>query len=479
MAFLASSALVLATLVFLGFLAARLGPLSARQRARRHNGCQDPPSYPHKDPLGKDLSELSLEAYKQQRFLDLNEELFEKYGATFKTLTNGKVWIKTKDPKVSKAIYSTFFGKFGLEPIRYERDGFFGDGILVTDGARWKHSRALIRPAFEIAHITNFDRLHRHVGRFMGIIPQDGSTVDLLPLFKRLTLDLSTEFIFGKPMNALSTPDAPVEFLRAFTVAQKGVVTRPSARDAEWQFSCEIVHKYIDQRIEEAVARVSTTGDDSDEGSRYMRLVDELAKVLSVFSPAHDTVAVTLGNLFFHLARNESAWNMLRKEILPTIKQPLTHKLLNSYKYLNWALHETHCITLIAQASQRECLETCILPVGGGIDGKHPLFVEKGTVVETNFRCMHRDKQFWGNDAEDFRPERWELVRPTWEFTPFSGGPRICPALKLVYLECEYIAATLVRNFSTLEIRDPEPRWVEERRLIYQSRNGTLVGLIQ
>jgi len=91
---------------------------------------------------------------------------------------------------------------------------------------------------------------------------------------------------------------------------------------------------------------------------------------------------------------------------------------------------------------------------------------------------MQRDKQFWGVDSEEYRPERWETIRPTWEFTPFSGGPRICPALKLVYIECEYIAARLVREFSKLENRDPEPRWVEERRLIFQSKNGALVGLI-
>lgn len=181
----------LATVAFVRFLTIKFQPRIARWRAVRGSKCQEPPSYPHKDSLGKDLYELSLEAYKQQRFLDLNEELFEKYGSTFKTISSGKVWIKTKDPRVSKAIYATFFDKFGMEPIRYEKNGFFGDGILVTDGARWKHSRGLIRPAFEMAHIANFDRLHRHVDRFLEILPHDGSTVDILPLFKRLVSAVS------------------------------------------------------------------------------------------------------------------------------------------------------------------------------------------------------------------------------------------------------------------------------------------------
>jgi cytochrome P450 len=39
---------------------------------------------------------------------------------------------------------------------------------------------------------------------------------------------------------------------------------------------------------------------------------------------------------------------------------------------------------------------------------------------------MHRRKDIYGEDANEFRPERWETLRPGWEFLPFNGGPRIC-----------------------------------------------------
>ena len=39
---------------------------------------------------------------------------------------------------------------------------------------------------------------------------------------------------------------------------------------------------------------------------------------------------------------------------------------------------------------------------------------------------MHRRKDIYGADAEEFNPERWETVRPGWSFLPFSGGPRMC-----------------------------------------------------
>lgn len=47
---------------------------------------------------------------------------------------------------------------------------------------------------------------------------------------------------------------------------------------------------------------------------------------------------------------------------------------------------------------------------------------------------MHRRKDLYGEDAEDFRPERWnedlplyrDDVNAAWGFLPFSGGPRVC-----------------------------------------------------
>lgn len=39
---------------------------------------------------------------------------------------------------------------------------------------------------------------------------------------------------------------------------------------------------------------------------------------------------------------------------------------------------------------------------------------------------MHRRKDFYGEDSDEFKPERWETLRPGWEYLPFNGGPRIC-----------------------------------------------------
>ena len=146
------------------------------------SGCKEPRTVP-----GVDYAALGRDASKQQRYLDVTGDLFKKYGRTHKIQYSGKTIIRTCDPEVSKAVFSTHFEEFGLQPIRYENaKSFFGNGILITDGEHWKASRALVRPAFDVAHIRNFDRLKRHTDRFIEILPRDGSTIDLLPLLRRL-----------------------------------------------------------------------------------------------------------------------------------------------------------------------------------------------------------------------------------------------------------------------------------------------------
>lgn len=73
------------------------------------------------------------------------------------------------------------------------------------------------------------------------------------------------------------------------------------------------------------------------------------------------------------------------------------------------------------------------MPYGGGHDGKSPLFLKRGALVIYNVFAMHRDKEVFGENAEEFVPERWGTLRPGWGYLPFNGGPRICLGRKFVF----------------------------------------------
>lgn len=76
------------------------------------------------------------------------------------------------------------------------------------------------------------------------------------------------------------------------------------------------------------------------------------------------------------------------------------------------------------------------LPIGGGADGRSPVYIKKGTIVSYNVFAMHRRTDLWGADAKIFRPERWEEnAKHGWEYLPFNGGPRICLGRKFLLIE--------------------------------------------
>lgn len=62
--------------------------------------------------------------------------------------------------------------------------------------------------------------------------------------------------------------------------------------------------------------------------------------------------------------------------------------------------------------NSRTAVTDTVLPVGGGPVGKSPIFIKSGTQVIYQVWAMHRRKDFYGEDAEVFRPERWETLRP-------------------------------------------------------------------
>jgi cytochrome P450 len=156
--------------------------------AIRRHGCKEATKYRHKDPLmGLDYFLGFMNAFKGRYLLDFNKSGFDEYGKTFMVNSFGRRVFKTIDPEVSKAVHATYFPNFGLQGLRYDTaTHLWGNGIIVVDGPHWKHGRALMRPSFDVVHLANMERLRKHTDIFLGLLPQDGSTVDLAPLFKRL-----------------------------------------------------------------------------------------------------------------------------------------------------------------------------------------------------------------------------------------------------------------------------------------------------
>lgn len=127
----------------------------------------------------------------------------------------------------------------------------------------------------------------------------------------------------------------------------------------------------------------------------------------------------------------------------------------------------------------RVALSDATLPVGGGINQTDRVYVPKGSSVVMSYFALHRDPLVFGNDVEDFRPERWESIRPEqWQFMPFGGGNRACLGQQKALVEAAYVLVRMASTFGTLQSRDNAP-WKGELKLTCKSANGCKVALVK
>ena len=131
----------------------------------------------------------------------------------------------------------------------------------------------------------------------------------------------------------------------------------------------------------------------------------------------------------------------------------------------------------MAPTDTRIAYKDTVLPTGGGPDGSAPILVSAGQTVASSSYALHRNSEYWGSDAEAFRPERWETCRVGWHYQPFGGGPRMCPGQNLALTEAAYVLARMAQEWKQCESRDQVLEWVEEMKVTASSKNGVKVAL--
>ncbi|EKG20608.1 Cytochrome P450 [Macrophomina phaseolina MS6] len=431
------------------------------------------------------------------------------------------------EPANIKAILATRFRDYAIAPFRQPAlHAFLGDGIFTTDGPHWAASRAMIRPNFARELVADLGAFEAHFQDLLAAVEvaqtdasgAAGEGFDLQELFFRFTIDSATEFLFGKSVRSLSAAgagDAERRFAEAFAIAQaEGLdlirlgplarVVGARKRLQTGEKAVNVVHQYVDQFVDEAVRfreglekgvgreveqEVEQEVVGGEEKGKYVFL-HELAKqtknkrrlrdeLLNVLLAGRDTTASLLGNLFWVLSKRPDVWKKLREEVEEQLSGTIpTYEKLRGMKYLKWCLNESLRLHPVVPLNSRMCVADTVLPLGGGPDGKAPVFVKKGTITSYSVWAMHRRKDIYGPDADEFRPERWETLRVGWEYLPFNGGPRICVGQQYALTEASFVTVRLAQEFKELRSTDPHDEWQEQIALTLCSGRGCKVALV-
>ncbi|XP_049870032.1 cytochrome P450 4C1-like isoform X2 [Pectinophora gossypiella] len=135
------------------------------------------------------------------------------------------------------------------------------------------------------------------------------------------------------------------------------------------------------------------------------------------------------------------------KEVFEDSTRVTTAGDLARLKYLEVVIKETLRLYPPVPIVMRRVESDVILPSG--------ITVPSDCGVVVNIWALHRDPRYWGEDAEQFRPERFidvPLKHPA-QFMPFSHGPRNCPGTQYAMTAMKTVLATLLRNYRIIPAR--------------------------
>ncbi|MCJ1386172.1 hypothetical protein MMC17_009298 [Xylographa soralifera] len=172
-----------------------------------------------------------------------------------------------------------------------------------------------------------------------------------------------------------------------------------------------------------------------------------------------------LSSFFYYILRNPACYAKLLQELdtqLPardysSLKCDVDFTLAQKLPYMQACIQETYRM----HPASAVLLERVVPAAGANISGEQ---IPGGTVVGVSSWTVHRNKAVFGDDAKDFRPERWleaseEKVRlMERSMLHFGAGNHLCLGKNISAREIYKVVPSLLRTFK-VELVDPEKEW--------------------
>lgn len=173
-----------------------------------------------------------------------------------------------------------------------------------------------------------------------------------------------------------------------------------------------------------------------------------------------DTTANTVAWSLYELAKNPELQEKLRAELNEA--GPDESVDYDRLPILNALLKEILRLYSTVPQTERVAAKDSVLPLSAPITtpaGKviTEIPVKKGQHLVIAISSYHRLTSVWGDDAEEFRPERWldgtaaasgASIGPYSNLLAFLGGSRTCIGWRFSLAEMQIIVAELVRKFA-------------------------------
>ncbi|KAL6126021.1 hypothetical protein ACLB2K_074072 [Fragaria x ananassa] len=343
---------------------------------------------------------------------------------TYRLLGLFRSEIYTSDPANVEYILKSNFDNYGKGWYNYNiLMDLLGDGIFAVDGEKWRQQRKISSHEFSTRMLRDFSSVIFQKGAAklaykLSEIATSNQTIEIQDVFMKLALDSIFQVAFGTALdNMCESSEEGKSFGDALD--NSSALTLFRFVDVFWR-----IKKFLNVGSE-ALLRKNT------------KIVDDF-----VYKWREKT--------FYHVQEKisqevEQVTGMKKITNISEFASSLSEDVLEKMQYLHAAITETLRIYPAVPVDGKMCFSDDTLPDG--------FSVRKGTFVAYQPYAMGRMKTLWGDDAEQFKPERWldengifQQESP-FKFTAFQAGPRICLGKEFAYRQMKILSAVLLGCF--------------------------------
>uniref|UniRef100_A0A7E4V4S3 Cytochrome P450 n=1 Tax=Panagrellus redivivus TaxID=6233 RepID=A0A7E4V4S3_PANRE len=431
------------------------------------------------------------------------KEWTQKYGNTYGIYEGLRRVLVISDPDM---VHEMFVKKF--EYFHGRKNSVIFGNVDTSDrvhvfnarGARWKRLRTITTPSFSVSSLRRIYPIVEDACNvttsFLDKAYAKNEAFNIHPYFHELTMDVICRVAMGqKGTLQFQNPDVELvknvflgfgasnierymylapsiaEYTLKILIAYNALTSAPIQRVFNKTGAAvreRIIQKekglgpppgehndFIDVYAE-LIADKIQDGTFEKSGGKVIKHMteDEIVGQCLVFLLAgFDTTANTLALTCWFLAKYPKIQDRLIEEIddvCGDASKPISYDQLVELKYTDCVMKEVLRIHPIAPfAASRECMEPTTL-------GNIP--IEKGTCVMTDVLTLHKDKSVWGDDADEFNPDRFFDFTPRMQnaFMGFGNGVRTCIGMRLAYIEEKLMLATMLRKYKIVAASETE-----------------------
>ncbi|URE12660.1 secologanin synthase-like [Musa troglodytarum] len=344
-------------------------------------------------------------------------------------------------------------------------------GVSTLDGEEWARRRRVINPAFHLEKLKEMVPAFLKscvdmVERWRNLTSPEGSCeVDVWNEFQNLTGDVISRTAFGssykegKKIFELQKEQAVLVMEGARLPYVPGFRFVPTAKNKRrMHINREIKSMLMDMinKKLDSIAKGESTADDllgllvqysndRDHGNYSITTDDVIEECKLFYFAGQETTSVLL------------TWTLILLSIYPTWQQRAREEVASvcgknspdfestsRLKTVTMILHEVLRLYPPVIGILRRTIKTTKL---GGFSFPAGIELFLPTLL------IHHDRETWGEDAQEFKPERFsegvsKASRTPNGFLPFGWGPRICLGQSFAMIEAKMALACVLQHFS-------------------------------